>query len=123
MAGQRTENWSWEPGGSVSRSHPQPYYRVIRRDEWIPAGLSGVMRVTRPTGGRQQPWIWLYQSLNAVLLQLVCGTAVDIQQAKDWHSSHLLLYNRYSAVRLRRHRRSLLGAFTLTGNHCVRPTN
>lgn len=39
---QRTENWSWELGGSVSRSHSrQPYHAALSADEFDSGGLSG----------------------------------------------------------------------------------
>lgn len=39
---QRTENWSWELGGSVSWSHSrQPYHAALSADEFDSGGLSG----------------------------------------------------------------------------------
>lgn len=97
---QRTENWSWELGGSVSWSHSRtktearyPLLNLIPSQYRHDASLlteegsssSGVGYTARALIERRVTSNWFV------------GAAVDIQQAKDYTPSHALLYVRYSA--------------------------
>ncbi|ADO46491.1 cellulose synthase complex outer membrane protein BcsC [[Enterobacter] lignolyticus] len=98
---QRTENWSWELGGSVSwsQSHTsrQAKYPLLNlvpaqyRDEASnefenASSSSGFGYTARALIERRLTSNWFI------------GTAIDIQQAKDYTPSHALLYIRYSAA-------------------------
>ncbi|MGX6476826.1 C4-dicarboxylate transporter DctA [Klebsiella grimontii] len=97
---QRTENWSWELGGSVSWSHsrtktearypllnllPSQYRHDASQLTEEGSSSSGVGYTARALIERRVTSNWFV------------GAAVDIQQAKDYTPSHALLYVRYSA--------------------------
>ncbi|EIU0043688.1 cellulose biosynthesis protein BcsC [Salmonella enterica] len=98
---QRTENWSWELGGSVSWSHSRnrtmPRYPLMNL---IPADYQEDARDQTNGGGSSQGFGYTVRALieRRVTANWFVGTAVDIQQAKDYTPSHLLLYVRYSAA-------------------------
>ncbi|EGR8585076.1 cellulose biosynthesis protein BcsC [Salmonella enterica] len=98
---QRTENWSWELGGSVSWSHSRnrtmPRYPLMNL---IPADYQEDARDQTNGGGSSQGFGYTARALieRRVTANWFVGTAVDIQQAKDYTPSHLLLYVRYSAA-------------------------
>lgn len=96
---QRTENWSWEVGGSVSWSHSKtndqrryPLANLIPNDIDYPdkfametgSGSSGVGYTAQLLVERRLSSHW---SL---------GAGVDIQEAKDYTPSHALIFLRYS---------------------------
>lgn len=104
---QRTENWSWELGGSVSWSHSktdtQPRYPIkslipdpvpnddprLRRftDKYAPeegSSSSGVGYTARALIERRISSNWSV------------GAGIDIQEAKDYTPSHALIFVRYS---------------------------
>lgn len=94
---QRTENWSWELGGSVSWSHSKsdtnaryPLQNLIP-DDYTDKGApedggssSGVGYTARALIERRISSHWSV------------GAGIDIQQAKDYTPSHALLFVRYS---------------------------
>lgn len=97
---QRTANWSWELGGSVSWSHsrtktearypllnliPSQYRHDASQLTEEGSSSSGVGYTARALIERRVTSNWFV------------GAAVDIQQAKDYTPSHALLYVRYSA--------------------------
>ncbi|MFC0226083.1 cellulose synthase complex outer membrane protein BcsC [Serratia aquatilis] len=94
---QRTENWSWEVGGSVSVSHSKTNdEKRYPLQGMIPDSLpdknaiesgsssSGVGYTLRAIVERRLSSHW------------TMGASIDIQQAKDYTPSHMLLYLRYS---------------------------
>ena len=98
---QRTENWSWELGGSVSWSHsrsstepryplmnliPQVWQDDASDDKNHASSSSGMGYTARAIIERRVTSNWFV------------GAGVDIQQAKDYTPSHALLYVRYSAA-------------------------
>lgn len=98
---QRTENWSWELGGSVSWSHSRtktmPRYPLLNL---IPSDYRQEASEQTNAGGSSQGFGYTARALieRRVTSNWFIGTAVDIQQAKDYAPSHLLLYVRYSAA-------------------------
>ncbi|MCF6687296.1 cellulose synthase complex outer membrane protein BcsC [Raoultella terrigena] len=97
---QRTENWSWELGGSVSWSHSrtktQPRYPLLNL---IPSGYRTYASQFSEEGSSSQGFGYTARALveRRVTGNWFVGAAVDIQQAKDYTPSHALLYVRYSA--------------------------
>ncbi|MEZ2585410.1 cellulose synthase complex outer membrane protein BcsC [Kluyvera intermedia] len=98
---QRTENWSWELGGSVSWSHSrtktEPRYPLLNL---IPSqGQSAASEATNG-GGSSQGFGYTARAIveRRVTSNWFIGAGVDIQQAKDYTPSHALLYVRYSAA-------------------------
>ncbi|WP_367300181.1 cellulose synthase complex outer membrane protein BcsC [Hafnia alvei] len=102
---QRTENWSWELGGSVSWSHSKtdtvdryPIKGLIpapdkannkytdKYDTDSGSSSSGVGYTLRAIVERRVTSNWFI------------GAGVDIQEAKDYTPSHGLIYVRYSAA-------------------------
>ncbi|ANI30540.1 cellulose synthase [Yersinia entomophaga] len=97
---QRTENWSWELGGSISLSHSatsdepryplkgllSPSLQEIRDRNATEFGdsSSGVGYTLRALIERRLSSHW------------TLGAGIDIQQAKDYTPSHALVYLRYS---------------------------
>lgn len=91
---QRTDNWSWELGGSVSWSHShtssEPRYPLD----------FGSLTSNNPVSSDSSSSGFGY-TLRAVIERRLTahwtlGAGVDIQQAKDYTPSHGLLYLRYS---------------------------
>lgn len=96
---QRTENWSWELGGSVSWSHSRtdnerryPVAHLVPNDgsygdrDAIESGSSssGVGYTARALIERRISAHWSV------------GAGIDIQEAKDYTPSHALIFVRYS---------------------------
>ncbi|WEF28352.1 cellulose synthase complex outer membrane protein BcsC [Klebsiella aerogenes] len=97
---QRTENWSWELGGSVSWSHSrtqtQARYPLLNL---IPSAYRYDASQQQEEGSSSQGFGYTARALveRRVTGNWFVGAAVDIQQAKDYTPSHALLYVRYSA--------------------------
>ncbi|MEE3664617.1 cellulose synthase complex outer membrane protein BcsC [Brenneria sp. g21c3] len=87
---QRTENWSWEVGGSVSWSHSSS--KNQRR--YPLSDLPGIEQ-----GGSSHGVGYTVQAAVERRLDShwTLGAGVDIQQAKDYTPSHGMIYLRYSA--------------------------
>jgi len=99
---KRTENWSWELGGSVSWSHSKsndgkryPIQSLIpvepgrygdRSEPEEGSSSSGTGYTARAIIERRVTSNWFV------------GMGVDIQEAKDYPPSHALMYVRYSAA-------------------------
>ena len=99
---KRTENWSWELGGSVSWSHSKsndgkryPIQSLIpvepgrygdRSEPEEGSSSSGTGYTARAIIERRVTSNWFV------------GLGVDIQEAKDYTPSHALMYVRYSAA-------------------------
>ncbi len=91
---QRTENWSFDVGGSVSWSRSKtraqqrypvwPGYQTAPGDPSTDSSGSGFGYTLRGAVERRLTAHW------------TLGLAVDIQQAKDYTPSHGLIYARYS---------------------------
>ena len=98
---QRTENWSWELGGSVSWSHSrtktEPRYPLMNL---IPSQWQTDARDDTNGGGSSQGFGYTARAIveRRVTSNWFIGAGVDIQQAKDYTPSHALLYVRYSAA-------------------------
>lgn len=94
---QRTENWSWELGGGVSISH-------TKTDDQRRYPLQGLIPDSLPDkaaieSGSTSSGIGY--TLRAIIERRLsshwtAGAGIDIQQAKDYTPSHMLLYLRYS---------------------------
>lgn len=97
---QRTENWSWELGGSVSWSHSrtktEARYPLLNL---IPSEYRADASQLSEQGSSSQGFGYTARALveRRVTGNWFVGAAVDIQQAKDYTPSHALLYVRYSA--------------------------
>lgn len=98
---QRTENWSWELGGSVSWSHSrsktEPRYPLMNL---IPSQWQKAASEATNGGGSSQGFGYTARAIveRRVTSNWFVGAGVDIQQAKDYTPSHALLYVRYSAA-------------------------
>ncbi|TYY54371.1 cellulose biosynthesis protein BcsC [Klebsiella pneumoniae] len=98
---QRTENWSWELGGSVSWSHSrtqtQARYPLLNL---IPSDYRQRASELTEEGSSSHGFGYTARALveRRVTSNWFVGAAVDIQQAKDYTPSHALLYVRYSAA-------------------------
>ena len=98
---QRTENWSWELGGSVSWSHSrsqqQPGYPLMRL---IPAAYRTAARDAVESGGSSSGVGYTAQALieRRISSNWSVGLGVNIQQAKDYTPSQGMLFVRYSAA-------------------------
>jgi len=94
---QRTENWSWQLGGSVSwsRSSTSDEKRYPIQN-LIPDSLPDKGAIE--TGSSGSGFGYTLQALveRRVSSHWTVGAGVDIQQAKDYTPSHFLLYARYS---------------------------
>ena len=93
---QRTENWSFDLGGSVSWSHSK-----TDAQQRYPVN-PGFTLASNPTSASSSGGGVGY-TLRAVVERRITphwfiGAGVDIQQAKDYTPSHGLLYVRYSAA-------------------------
>lgn len=98
---ERTENWSWELGGSVSWSHSrtstEPRYPLMNL---IPQTWKKKAHEDVNHGGSSQGFGYTARAIieRRVSSNWFVGAGVDIQQAKDYTPSHALLYVRYSAA-------------------------
>ncbi|BES86818.1 cellulose biosynthesis protein BcsC [Pectobacterium araliae] len=96
---QRTENWSWELGGSLSWSRSST--KNQRRYPLV--GLLGnaalTDRNTVEQGSSSSGFGYTARALieRRLSSHWTLGVGIDIQQAKDYTPSHGLLYLRYSA--------------------------
>ena len=94
---QRTENWSWQLGGSVSwsRSSTSDEKRYPIQN-LIPDSLPDKGAIE--TGSSGSGFGYTVQALveRRVSSHWTVGAGIDIQQAKDYTPSHYLLYARYS---------------------------
>ncbi|EHN8769592.1 cellulose biosynthesis protein BcsC [Enterobacter hormaechei] len=100
---KRTENWSWELGGSVSWSHSKtkdvmryPLQGLIPDNEpgrYTDKGVMGTGSSSSGTGYTARAIVE-----RRVTSYWFVGLGVDIQEAKDYTPSHALLYVRYSAA-------------------------
>ena len=100
---KRTENWSWELGGSVSWSHSKtkdvmryPLQGLIPDNEpgrYTDKGVMGTGSSSSGTGYTARAIVERRVTSNWFV-----GLGVDIQEAKDYTPSHALLYVRYSAA-------------------------
>nr|WP_279639245.1 cellulose biosynthesis protein BcsC [Rahnella contaminans] len=94
---QRTENWSWQLGGSVSwsRSSTSDEKRYPIQN-LVPDSLPDKGAVE--TGSSGSGFGYTVQALveRRVSSHWTVGAGIDIQQAKDYTPSHYLLYARYS---------------------------
>lgn len=100
---KRTENWSWELGGSVSWSHSKtkdvmryPFQGLIPDNEpgrYTDKGVMGTGSSSSGTGYTARAIVERRVTSNWFV-----GLGVDIQEAKDYTPSHALLYVRYSAA-------------------------
>lgn len=79
---------------------PHPYHAALSADEFDPGGYQEDARDQTNGGGSSQGFGYTARALieRRVTANWFVGTAVDIQQAKDYTPSHLLLYVRYSAA-------------------------
>ena len=97
---QRTENWSWEVGGSVSWSHSrsasQPSYPLMGL---IPAAYKADARDAIESGGSSRGVGYTAQALieRRITSNWSVGLGVNIQQAKDYTPSQGMMFVRYSA--------------------------
>ncbi|MDH1127052.1 cellulose synthase complex outer membrane protein BcsC [Enterobacter sp. GD03975] len=100
---KRTENWSWELGGSVSWSHSKtkdvmryPLQGLIPDNEPGRYTDKGVMETGSSSSGTGYTARAIVE--RRVASNWFVGLGVDIQEAKDYTPSHALLYVRYSAA-------------------------
>ncbi|WP_263070647.1 cellulose synthase complex outer membrane protein BcsC [Enterobacter huaxiensis] len=100
---KRTENWSWELGGSVSWSHSKtndelryPKQGLIPTDEPGRYTDRGAMETGSSSSGTGYTARAIVE--RRVTSNWFVGLGVDIQEAKDYTPSHALLYVRYSAA-------------------------
>ena len=98
---QRTENWSWELGGSASWSHSRnktmPRYP---RAGLLPADFRDQLRGVQETGSHSNGFGYTARALveRRVTNNWFVGAGIDIQQAKDYTPSHGMIYVRYSGA-------------------------
>ena len=98
---QRTENWSWELGGSVSWSHSKTNDQArYPLPNLLPSDFRTVGSQIVDSGSSSSGFGYTARALieRRVTSNWFIGAAVDIQQAKDYTPSHALLYVRYSAA-------------------------
>lgn len=97
---QRTENWSWELGGTVSWS-----YAKTKNQRRYPlgslvstAGLTANERDRLETGSSSSGVGYTLRALieRRLTSHWTLGAAIDIQEAKDYTPSHGMLYLRYA---------------------------
>lgn len=100
---KRTENWSWELGGSVSWSHSKtkdelryPIQSLIPTDEPGRYTDRGAMETGSSSSGTGYTARAIIE--RRVTSNWFVGMGVDIQEAKDYTPSHALIYVRYSAA-------------------------
>ncbi|MBX9481185.1 cellulose biosynthesis protein BcsC [Yersinia enterocolitica] len=97
---QRTDNWSWELGGSVSLSHSATNDRArYPLKSLLATSIKDITDRDEPDGGESSNGVGY--TLRALIERRLSshwtlGAGVDIQQAKDYTPSHALIYLRYS---------------------------
>ncbi|MBV7407093.1 cellulose synthase complex outer membrane protein BcsC [Enterobacter sp. ENT03] len=96
---KRTENWSWELGGSGSWSHSrtqkQITYPVLNI---IPDVYRTVASEQSAAGGSSRGFGYTAHALveRRISSKWSIGAGIDIQQAKDYTPSHGMIFVRYS---------------------------
>lgn len=99
---QRTDNWSWEVGGSVSWSHSSTKDQRRYPLSSLPAntGLTDGDRNYVEPGGNSHGFGYTVQAVveRRLSAHWTLGAGVDIQKAKDYTPSHGMIYIRYSAA-------------------------
>jgi hypothetical protein len=103
---KRTENWSWELGGSVSWSHSKtdsilryPLQNLIPDNQFFPNGKAKYADKGNPGAGSSSNGFGYTARLlveRRVTSHWSIGAGIDIQQAKDYTPSHGILFVRYS---------------------------
>ncbi len=96
---QRTENWSWEVGGSVSWSHSQTdNERRFPISHLVPNDDSYKDRDHIEQGSSSNGFGYTARVLveRRITSNWSIGAGVDIQEAKDYTPSHGLIFVRYS---------------------------
>jgi predicted Zn-dependent protease len=96
---QRTENWSWELGGSVSWSHSKNNNQArYPKQNLLPINYPNAGQID--DGSSSSGFGYTAHALieRRVSSNWYVGASIDIQQAKDYTPSHALLYVRYSAA-------------------------
>ncbi|MCS2171044.1 cellulose synthase complex outer membrane protein BcsC [Scandinavium sp. TWS1a] len=96
---QRTDNWSWELGGSVSWSHSKNNNQArYPKQDLLPANYPNAGYID--DGSSSSGFGYTAHALieRRVSSNWYVGASIDIQQAKDYTPSHALLYVRYSAA-------------------------
>ncbi|MFA3780717.1 cellulose synthase complex outer membrane protein BcsC [Yersinia sp. 1652 StPb PI] len=97
---QRTANWSWELGGSVSVSHSATSSRArYPLQNLLNHSIQTIPDRYEPDDGDSSNGVGY--TLRALIERRLSshwtlGAGVDIQQAKDYTPSHALIYLRYS---------------------------
>ncbi|CNC71088.1 cellulose synthase subunit BcsC [Yersinia intermedia] len=97
---QRTDNWSWELGGSVSVSHSATSSRArYPLQNLLNNSIQPIPDRYEPDDGGSSNGVGY--TLRALIERRLSshwtlGAGVDIQQAKDYTPSHALIYLRYS---------------------------
>jgi predicted Zn-dependent protease len=96
---QRTDNWSWELGGSVSWSHSKNNNQArYPKQNLLPINYPNAGQID--DGSSSSGFGYTAHALieRRVSSNWYIGASIDIQQAKDYTPSHALLYVRYSAA-------------------------
>ncbi|SET39278.1 cellulose synthase complex outer membrane protein BcsC [Kosakonia radicincitans] len=103
---KRTENWSWELGGSVSWSHSKtdsilryPLQNLIPDNQFFPDGTAMYADKDNLGAGSSSNGFGYTARLlveRRVTSHWSIGAGIDIQQAKDYTPSHGILFVRYS---------------------------
>ena len=91
---QRTENWSFDLGGSVSWSRSKT--SAQRRYPVYPGFATTANPSSEGSSGRGFGYTLRAAVERRLTAHWTLGLAIDIQQAKDYTPSHGLLYARYS---------------------------
>lgn len=91
---QRTENWSWELGGSVSWSYAKTRdERRYPRQGLLPEPIDAMEQGSSSTGVGYTVRALVERRLTS---NWSIGAGIDIQEAKDYTPSHALIFLRYS---------------------------
>ncbi|MFI8416130.1 cellulose synthase complex outer membrane protein BcsC [Serratia sp. NPDC078593] len=94
---QRTENWSFEVGGSVSLSHSKTKdQRRYPLQGLIPDALADRDAIEKGSSSSGVGYTLRAVVERRLSSHWTLGAGVDIQQAKDYTPSHALIYLRYS---------------------------
>lgn len=94
---QRTENWSWQLGGSVSwsRSSNQNQNRYPLQN-LVPDELVDKRVIENGSGSTGFGYTAQAMIERRLSSHWTIGTSIDIQQARDYAPNHFLVYVRYS---------------------------
>ncbi|WON77084.1 cellulose synthase complex outer membrane protein BcsC [Serratia sp. UGAL515B_01] len=94
---QRTDNWSWEVGGSVSISHTktndEKRYPI---PSMVPDLLPDKYAIESGSSSSSVGYTLRALAERRLSTHWTMGASIDIQQAKNYTPSHMLLYLRYS---------------------------